>query len=127
MYARRALSLRVDEERESRRQSTCSRMSVAYFKNSSLHTFSHFGAASIHLIGSIITYLCRSSSVCCVRLEGLRPMSARSFWPSGDRTKSASDSAAWGCKRIGVRVADLFQSTEFVVLDDDRVKNSGGT
>ena len=30
-------------------------------------------------------------------------------------------------KRIDVRAADLFQSAEFVVLDDDRVKDSGGT
>ena len=62
--------------------------------------FSHFGASSVHLIGSTITYLCWSSSVFCVRLDGTRPMSPSSFWPSGDSTKSANSSAALRMRRV---------------------------
>src|SRR5262249_11521661 len=69
----------------------------SYFKNSSFHSPSHFGASASDLIGSTMTCLCASSSVFCVRLEGTRPMSPRSFWPSGESTKSANRSAAWGC------------------------------
>src|SRR5712691_13061405 len=68
-----------------------------YFKNSSLQTFSHFGASSIHLIGSTMTCLCWSSSVFWVRLDGTRPSSLSSFIPSGDSTKSTNSSAACGC------------------------------
>src|SRR5262249_42123520 len=69
----------------------------SYFKNSSFHSPSHFGASASDLIGSTMTCLCASSSVFCVRLEGTRPISPRSFWPSGESTKSANRSAAWGC------------------------------
>src|SRR5262249_459456 len=67
-----------------------------YFKNSSFHSPSHFGASASDLIGSTMTCLWASSSVFCVRLEGTRPMSPRSFWPSGESTKSPNRSAGWG-------------------------------
>src|SRR5258706_849383 len=68
-----------------------------FFMKKSSHSFSHLPDSSSTVAGSTSVKGKLLSLLFTRVLAGTRPMDSKSCWPSGESTKSANSSAAFGC------------------------------